>query len=338
MLYPLAAARPLPGGGFFKPGNMALPFIEVIESVSPHPNMLMWKFADTDQEIKNGAVLTVRVSQQALLLNEGQLADVFPAGKHILKTENIPILSRLKGWKYGFESPYKADIYFFNTHQFVNLRWGTPTPVLMRDGNFGQVRIRAYGNYNIRISDIGLFFKEYAGTYPSLSITELELQLRDFIAPKFAGVLAQAKIAVMDVAGNMEELNEKIKPLIQSIFRGFGLEIMQFSVTSVTLPEEVLRHYDKVTGMNMVSDMDKFSQFSIATAIGNENNGMADVTRQGLAMGMIMNINPAATQQQKTGPAEDISGRLKNLKELFSMQLITEAEYAAKKEELLKLL
>lgn len=300
--------------------------------------MLMWKFPDADQEIKNGAVLTVRESQHALLLNEGQLADVFPAGKHILKTENIPLLSRLKGWKYGFESPYKADIYFFNTHQFINLRWGTPSPVLMRDENFGQVRIRAYGNYNIRITDVGLFFKEYAGSYPNLGIAELELQLRDFIAPRFAAVLAGAKLAVMDVAGNIAELNEKIKPLIQSIFTGFGLEITQFNVTSVTLPEEVLQHYDKVTGMNMVTDMDKFSKFSIATAIGNENNGMADVTRQGLAMGMIMNINPSASLPQKAGPGEDISERLKNLKELFNRQLITDAEYAAKKEELLKLL
>jgi membrane protease subunit (stomatin/prohibitin family) len=208
----------------------------------------------------------------------------------------------------------------------------------MRDENFGQVRIRAYGNYNIRITDVGLFFKEYAGSYPNLGIAELELQLRDFIAPRFAAVLAGAKLAVMDVAGNIAELNEKIKPLIQSIFMGFGLEITQFNVTSVTLPEEVLQHYDKVTGMNMVTDMDKFSKFSIATAIGNENNGMADVTRQGLAMGMIMNINPSASLPQKAGPGEDISERLKNLKELFNRQLITDAEYVAKKEELLKLL
>lgn len=317
---------------------MALPFIEIIESVSPHPNMLMWKFADEDKEIKNGAMLTVRESQQALLLNEGQLADVFSAGKHRLKTENIPILSRLKGWKYGFESPFKADVYFFNTHQFVNLRWGTPSPILMRDENFGQVRIRAFGNYNIRISDIGLFFKEYAGTYPNLGIAELELQLRDFIAPKFAEVLAQEKIAVVDVAGNISALNEKISPLVQSFFSGFGIEITQFTVTSVTLPEEVLKYYDKVTGMNMVTDIDKFSQFSVANAMDKDNSEMAEVTRQGLAMGMIMNMTPNGVPLNKPLPGEDILGRLKNLKELFSMELITEAEYAAKKEELLKLL
>lgn len=258
---------------------MALPFIEIIESVTPDPNLLMWKFADADKEIKNGAALTVRESQSVLLLNEGRLADTFIAGKYILKTENIPVLTRLKGWKYGFESPFKADVYFFNTHQFVNLKWGTPTPVLMRDPAFGQVRIRAFGTYNIRISDIGRFFREYAGTYPRLNIVELELQLRDFIAPKFAEVLAQANIAVVDAVGNISELNKKIQPLIQQYFTDLGLEVTQFTITSVTLPEEVLKHYDNVTGMNMVTDMNKFSQFRVANAMDKENSAMGDAAR-----------------------------------------------------------
>lgn len=313
---------------------MALPFIEIIESVTPDPNLLMWKFADADKEIKNGAALTVRESQSVLLLNEGQLADTFVAGKYTLKTENIPVLTRLKGWKYGFESPFKADVYFFNTHQFVNLKWGTPTPVLMRDPAFGQVRIRAFGTYNIRISDVGRFFREYAGTYPRLNIVELELQLRDFIAPKFAEVLAQANIAVVDAAGNISELNKKIQPLIQQYFTDLGLEVTQFTITSITLPEEVLKHYDNVTGMNMVTDMNKFSQFSIANAMDKENSAMGDAARQAVAVGMIMNQANTASP----APTEDITARLKKLKELFETQLITEAEYAAKKEELIKLL
>ena len=313
---------------------MILPFLEIVESVTPDPNLLMWKFADADKEIKNGAALIVRESQSALLLNEGQLADTFTAGKYALKTENVPVLTRLKGWKYGFESPFKADVYFFNTHQFVNLKWGTPAPVLMRDPAFGQVRVRAFGTYNIRIADVGQFFKEYAGTYPRLNIVELEVQLRDFIAPKFAEMLSQANIAVMDAAGNIAELNGKIQPLIQQYFTGLGLEVTQFTITSITLPEEVLKHYDNVTGMNMVTDVNKFSQFSIASAMDKENSAMGDAARQAVAVGMIMNqmnpIPPAA--------AEDISAKLKKLKELFETQLITEAEYAAKKEELLKLL
>lgn len=311
---------------------MALPFIEIIESVTPDPNLLMWKFADADKEIKNGAALIVRESQSVLLLNEGTLADTFIAGKYALKTENIPVLTRLKGWKYGFESPFKADVYFFNTHQFVNLKWGTPAPVLMRDPVFGQVRIRAFGTYNIRVSDIGKFFREYAGTYPRLNIVELELQLRDFIAPKFAEVLAQANIAVMDAAGNISELNKKIQPLIQHCFTDLGLEVTQFTITSVTLPEEVLKHYDQVTGMNMVSDINKFSQFSVANAMDKENSTMGDAARQAVAIGMIMNQAKPVTP----APEDDIPARLKKLKALFEAQLITEVEYSAKKEELLK--
>ncbi|MDR6944153.1 SPFH domain-containing protein [Mucilaginibacter pocheonensis] len=313
---------------------MTLPFIEIIESVTPDPNLLMWKFADADKEIKNGAALIVRESQLVLFLNEGKLADTFGAGKYALKTENIPILTRLKGWKYGFESPFKADIYFFNTHQFVNLKWGTPAPVLMRDPTFGQVRIRAFGTYNIRIADIKQFFREYAGTYPRLNIVELELQLRDFIAPKFAEVLAQANIPVVDAAGNISELNKKIQPLVEQYFTDLGLEVTQFTITSVTLPEEVLKHYDNVTGMNMVTDMNKFSQFSVASAMDKENSAMGDAARQAVAVGMIMKQTNPVTPV----PAEDIPARLKKLKELFEAQLITEAEYTAKKEELLKLL
>ena len=317
---------------------MGLPFIEIIESVTPDPNALMWKFADADKEIKDGAVLTVRESQHALFLNEGLLADVFPAGRHTLKTENIPILTRLRGWKYGFESPIKADIYFFNTHQFVNLKWGTPASVLMKDATFGQVRVRAFGTYNIRITDVSKFFKEYAGTWPRLSITELELQLRDFIAPKFAEVLALAQISVVDAAGNISGLNEKIQPLLQPYFTDFGLEITRFTITSITLPEEVLKQYDKVTGMNMVTDMNKFSQYSIANAMDKEHSDLGDGARQAVTMGLITNMVTQGAMQPKPAPAADITERLKQLKALFDAQLITEQEYAAKKEELLKLL
>ncbi|SFE58303.1 Membrane protease subunit, stomatin/prohibitin family, contains C-terminal Zn-ribbon domain [Chitinophaga sp. CF118] len=318
---------------------MALPFIEVIEEITPDPNLLMWKFADADKEIKNGAVLTVRESQSVLFLNEGQQADVFTAGKHVLETENIPLLTRLKGWKYGFKSPFKADIYFFNTFQFVNLKWGTPAPVLMRDNKFGQVRVRAFGTYNVRITDVGKFFKEYAGTYPRLGIVELELQLRDFIAPKFGEVLAQADISVLDIAGNISVLNEKIQPLIQPNFTDLGLEVTRFTVTSATLPEEVLKHYDNVTGMNMVTDMDKFTQFNIANAMDKDNNKVADAAQQAVALSVMLNqIKPAAAAQPEQIQQEDITSRLKKLKGLFEAELITEAEYITKKEELLRLL
>lgn len=317
---------------------MALPFIEIIESVTPDPNLLMWKYADEDKEIKNGAVLTVRESQSVLFLNEGQLGDIFLPGKYTLETENIPLLTRLKGWKYGFKSPFKADVYFFNTIQFVNLKWGTPAPILLRDPQFGQVRVRAFGSFNVKISDIALFFREYAGAYPRLTIFELETQLRDFIAPKFGEVLAQANITVMDIAGNISSLNEKIRPLIQPYFTSLGLEVTQFTIASATLPEDVLKHYDSVTSMNMIQDMDKYTKFNMANAMGSENSKIGDATQQAVALGVMLNQVKATTQPetQAQPQQDDIPAKLKKLKGLFEAELITEAEYNAKKEELLK--
>ncbi|BAV07130.1 hypothetical protein FLA_3153 [Filimonas lacunae] len=305
----------------------------------------MWKFPDEDCEIKNGAKLTVRESEKALLLNEGQLADVFEPGLHTLSTANIPLLTRLKSWKHGFESPFKADVYFFSTKQFVNLKWGTPAPVLMRDAQFGQVRIRAFGTYNVRITDVAKFFKEYAGTYPALSVHELQMQLRDFIAPTFAEVLAQANLPVVDVAGNLTSVNQKIKPLIQPYFDAFGIEVTEFVISSVTLPEEVLKYYDQVTGMNMVTDMDKFAKFNAANAVGEKGSALNDATLQGAAMAAMVQASIAAQQAQApataapqpaAAPVDDLTAKLVKLKSLFENQLIDEQEYKARKAVLLE--
>lgn len=321
---------------------MALPFLEIIEAPTPDPNLLMWKFEDADKEIKNGAKLTVRESQHALFLNEGLLADVFGPGMHKLSTENIPILSRLKGWKYGFESPFKADVYFFNTYNFINNKWGTPAPILMNDPQFGQVRIRAFGSFDIKIADVGKFFRTYAGSFPRLTIFELQQQLRDFVAPKFGEVLAKENIPVTTVAGNITDLSKKIEPHLRPYFEELGLELTQFIITSVTLPEEVTAFYDKMTNMNMVTDMDKFTKFNTANAIGQQGTALNDATQTALAMGAMFNqmqqSNTTASVPQNTGAApaaDDITSRLQKLKTLFDGGLIDEAEYKAKKSELL---
>lgn len=307
---------------------MNAPFIEIIEDTTPDPNLLMWKYADEDKEIKNGAKLTVRESQVAVFLNEGQLADVFQPGLHTLQTENIPILSRLKGWKYGFKSPFKADIYFINTRQFVNNKWGTPAPVMMRDPEFGQVRVRAFGTFDIRVNDIAAFFRQYAGSYKTFTIFELQHELRDFIAPKFGEVLAQQNISVKDVAGNITELGKKVEPFLRPYFAQFGIELLTFTITSVTLPEEVAAHYDKITNMNMVNDMDKYTRFNTAQAIGEKGTALNEATTNAMAMGILLN------QTQQT-PENDITARLQQLKSLFDNGLIDETEYKAKKAELI---
>lgn len=305
-------------------------FIEIIEGATPDPNLLMWKYADKDQEIKNGAKLTVRESQVAVFLNEGQLADTFQPGLHTLHTENIPILSRLKGWKYGFNSPFKADIYFINTRQFVNNKWGTPAPVMMRDPEFGQVRVRAFGTFDIQIKDIATFFRQYAGSYKTFSIFELQHELRDFIAPKFGEVLAQQNISVKDIAGNVTEIGKKIEPFLRPYFAQFGIDLITFIITSVTLPEEVSAHYDKITNMNMVSDMDKYTRFNTAQAIGEKGTALNEATTNAMAMGLMMN----QVQQPQANPQpqqEDIAAKLQKLKTLFENGLIDESEYKTKK-------
>jgi membrane protease subunit (stomatin/prohibitin family) len=311
---------------------MALPFIEIIEATTPDPNLLMWKYLDEDKEIKNGAKLTVRESQVALFLNEGQLADVFMPGLHSLSTENIPLISSLRGWKYGFNSPFKADIYFINTRQFVNNKWGTPAPILMNDPVFGQIRVRAFGTFDIQIKDIATFFRQYAATYKTFTIFELQYELRDFIAPKFGEVLAQENISITDVAGNISELSKKVTPFLKPYFEQFGIELITFTISSVTLPEEVLAHYDKITNMNMVTDMDKFSKFNTANAIGQKGTALNDATQNAMAMGIMMN----QMQQNNQQPAQDdVSARLQKLKNLFENGLIDETEYKAKKAELI---
>lgn len=309
----------------------------------------MWKIPDKDKEIKNGAKLIVRESQMAMLMNEGQIADIFPAGTHTLSTANIPLLSRLKGWKYGFESPFKADVYFFSIKQFVNLRWGTPAPVIMRDPQFGQVRVRAFGTYNVRIKDLRRFFNEYAGTYPQLTSSDFEQQLRDFIAPKFGEALALSNISVLDIASNLSALNSRIQPLIQPYFDDFGVEITQFAVSNANLPDEVTSYYDKVTGMNMAGNLDNFQKFNTAIATSSDNNPAQNGVQQGVAMGMLVNqmnqtagaqqpvSSPTASEQSNSeNDVETITARLKALKALFEQDLIDEAEYKAKKAALIE--
>lgn len=303
----------------------------MIEATAPDPNLLLWKYADEDKEIKNGAKLTVRESQVAVFLNEGVLADVFQPGLHSLSTENIPILSRLKGWKYGFESPFKADVYFVNTRQFVNNKWGTPAPIMMRDPEFGQIRVRAFGTFDIQIKDFETFFRQYAGSYKTFTIFELQHELRDFIAPKFGEVLAQENISVKDVAGNITELGKKITPFLKPYFAQFGIDLVTFTITSVTLPDEVSAHYDKITNMNMVTDMDKFTKFNTANAIGQQGTAV----NEGIANGMMAGIMMNQIQQNLQTSQDDITVKLQKLKTLFENGLIDEAEYKQKKAELI---
>ena len=319
-------------------------FIEVIDWVEQDQDTMMWKFPDKDANIKYGASLTVRESQTALFVDEGRIADLFEPGRFELITENIPVLTSLRNWDKGFKSPFKCDIYYFSTKVFTNLKWGTPNPVILRDPEFKQVRVKAFGTYFIRISDPVKFFREFTGTNPVLRVSEIEDRMRDVVSPKFAEALAEAGVSVMDLASNYTELGDRIAPILQQEFDPFGIELTKFQITSTSLPKEVEEFYDKMTNMNMVDDMQKFQQFQNAKAVEkaaeNPGGGASEGIGMGMGLGMAQMMMNQGNAQNQNNPAkaqtkEEILATLKELGSLKESGILTQEEFDAKKKELL---
>ncbi len=324
--------------------------IEVIDWVEQDKNTVLWKFPDKDANIKYGAKLTVRESQTALFLDEGRFADLYEPGMHTLITDNMPVLTSLRSWKHGFDSPFKADMYFISTKQFTNNKWGTPNPIILRDPEFKQVRVKAFGTYFFKVADPKKFFLEYSGTKGSVTVSEIENSMRDIISPKFAEALAESGVSVMDLVSNYSELGEKIMPLLQDDFAPFGLELTKFQITSTSLPKEVEEFYDKMTNMNMVDDMNKFTQFQTAQAIEKAAENPSGGGSEGIGLGMGMGManmmmqnqqQQQQNQQQTNQPASggqtktEILGLLKELGSLKEAGILTDDEFNEKKKELL---
>src|ERR1700730_470808 len=242
-------------------------FIEVIEWLDDSSNTLVYRFPVQDQEIKNGAQLIVRESQAAIFVFQGQVADVFPPGLYTIEGGNTPILTKLGAWKYGFHSPFKAEVYFVNTKQFTDLKWGTPNPVMMRDTDFGMVRLRAFGIYSMRISDPRAFMKEIAGTNAHFETEDIEGQLRRTLVSGFSDALAQSKIAALDLASNYDELGHISRAKLNEEFSSFGLELVKFVVENISLPPEVEAAMDKRTSMGVIGDVGRYQQFQAADAM-----------------------------------------------------------------------
>src|SRR5580765_8135887 len=242
-------------------------FIEVIEWLDETNNTLVYRFPVKDQEIKNGAQLIVRESQAAVFVSEGQIADLFPPGRYSVDGGNTPILSKLGAWKYGFTSPFKAEVYFVNTKQFTDLKWGTPNPVMMRDADFGVVRLRAFGVYSMRVVDPRAFLKELTGTNARFETEDIEGQLRRTLVSGFSDALGESKIAALDLASNYDELSKFGKQKLQDEFKTLGLELTKFVVENISLPQEVEAAMDKRTSMGVLGDMGRYTQFEAAQAM-----------------------------------------------------------------------
>jgi excisionase family DNA binding protein len=266
-------------------------FLEIIQWQDDSRDTISWRFPDEDKEIKRGAQLIVRESQVAQFIYLGQFGDTFGPGKHSLVTDNIPILSTLKGWKYGLESPFKADVYFVNTRLFTGNKWGTANPIMMRDADFGIVRARAYGTFDFHVVDPRLFLKEVAGTDDHFRLDEFADTMRSRIVSVFTDALASAKVPVLDLAARYTELGEALLPLINpAVASKYGLELPSFIVENVSLPPEVEQAIDKRSSMAAVGNLNDYVKFQMAESMtkgGGEAGGMAG-TGAGLGAGLAM--------------------------------------------------
>ncbi len=263
-------------------------FIEVIEWTDDSRNTLVWRFPVQGNEIKMGAQLTVREGQMAVFINEGRIADVYSPGRYKLSTENMPILTKLLNWHHGFNSPFKAEVYFVSSRQFTDRKWGTQNPIMMRDADFGIVRLRAFGSYSFRVVDPKTFIQEVVGTDGQFTTQEIEGQLRRHVINAFSDALGEAKVPALDLASQYRELGDKIRGAISEDFNQYGLDITVFLIENINLPDEVTKFMDKRAAMGALGDMGRYQQFAAAEALQNaaDNPGMAG----GMA-GMLVGMN-----------------------------------------------
>ncbi len=285
--------------------------IDVIEWTDTSSNTMVYRYDDGGKEIMMGAQLTVRESQASVFVNEGKIADVFQPGRYELSTQNMPVMTMLRSWKYGFNSPFKAEVYFINTRQFLDQKWGTSNPVMMRDAEFGMVRLRAFGIYSFRVVDPTAFLKEVFGTSELFTVEGVEGQIKRTIVSALSDVIAQSKIPALDLAANYDELSSFALGVISPRIAPLGLKLESFVIENISLPPEVEKAMDKRTSMGVVGDLHKYTQFQAAEALRDAaaNPGGTAGLGAGLGAGMVMSgmmgnaMAAAGNQQPGTQPA-----------------------------------
>jgi membrane protease subunit (stomatin/prohibitin family) len=335
-------------------------FIDILEWTETGDGTLAWRYPMADNEIQYGGSLTVRESQLALFVNEGQVADVFGPGMHKLTTQTLPILTYLKNWDKLFESPFKSDVYFFSTRQQVDQRWGTSQPITIRDKDFGAVRLRAFGNYAYRVADPKKFHTEISGTRDRYTVEDIDGQLRGLMLQHISDAVAASCIPFLDLAANQVEFAQQLKAATETSFDAIGLKLESVTVQSVSLPDELQRVLDQKIGMGMVgNNLGQFMQYQTAQAIpklaegvGQGGGGVAGDALglgAGVAMGQMLaqqlsqGLNAGAAQMPPPGSAaaapmkaDEVMATIEKLAELKAKGILTDEEFSAKKGELLK--
>ena len=288
--------------------NLSLKSLEWVDNST---DTIVYKYPMDGRQIQYGSKLTVRESQVAIFLNKGKIADVFGPGMYTLQTSNLPIFTQLMSWGYGFKSPFYADVYFVNTKQFTNERWGTSNPITMRDPDFGTIRLRGYGNYAFKVSDAALFMKELLGTNSTFTTDDISSYLKSTIVSSISDTIAESKIAALDIASNLIEFSQVASETLSQNFANLGLELTKLVIENISFPEEVEKAIDTRSSMGVLSDkMDTFVKFQSANAIRDaaNNQGTAGLGSQlgaGFAIGEMMrdSLKPSAPAAQ--APAQE---------------------------------
>lgn len=267
-------------------------FIDIIEWVDDSQHTLVWRFPRYQNEIKNGAQLIVRPGQVAIFVHRGELADAFGPGHYELKTDNLPLLSTLQGWKYGFNSPFRSEVYFVSTRQITDLKWGTPNPIMLRDADFGPIRLRAFGTYAMKAIDPKVLLKELVGTDGTFETDEVSELLRSIIITSFSDLIGEKKVAALDLAAHYREMSDDLRKMVcERIDDEYGLEVTQLFILNVSLPEEVEKALDTRSSIGVMGDLNRFQQYQMGQAIGaaaTNPGGGAAADGLGLGMGFAM--------------------------------------------------
>jgi len=325
-------------------------FIDVIHWTEEKNGVLAHRYPTRDFEIQNGAKLTVRESQIALLVDEGQLADVFGPGLYSLDTETLPLLTNLKNWDKLFASPFKSEVYFFSTRQQLDRKWGTPNPITIRDKEFGIVRLRAFGIYSYHLADPKKFYLNVSGSREDFTCEEMEGQLRNTLIGSMTDMFGESGVSFIDMAANQEEFGAALKQKLLPVFDSFGLALDALVVQNVSLPEELQKVLDTRISMNVLGDMDRYTKYQVASSIplAAQNEGGLAGAGAGLGAGLGIGqaftqaMNPAIQPPSQTSvpaakeSAEDVMATLERLHGLMTKGIISAEEFEAKKADLLK--
>jgi len=323
-------------------------FINILQWTEEEAGILAYRYPMQDMEIKSGAQLVVRETQRAIFINEGTLADEFGPGTYTLTTRTLPLLTDLKNWDKKFESPFKSDAYFFSTREQINQKWGTATPITVRDKDFGAIRIRSYGTYSFKIADIQQFYKTLSATSSFYTVDDISEQLRSAILTSLSTALGGSDVAFADMAANQELFSKKLTDAVGPALSHFGLELTSFYVQNLSLPEELQHYLDKAASMRMIGDTQKYTQFQAAESlpVAAANPGGMAGTAVGLGAGITMGqmmagamgnaMNNGSSNNASPAPMqEDPFVLIDKLGELLKKGYISQEEFDTKKAAIL---